>query len=266
MAQEENQKDAKSQGVDRVSWQVKCTNGSIRCIITAVILGIALLLLLLPLSFFGDKIFKTNHLQTIIAFAAAAVVAVIHLTYVTSGCLALIAILGHVISLFRVKGFWSAVSTLALAFFLFGLNLFFWSPALAGARQHFDDIQCRSHMKTLASALDDHTNATGRRPDSSKWCDVIRAYVADAEDFTCPFDRIGPCSYAMNKNLPESLKDVPSDMVVLFESDPGWNQVGGPEAALTDQPPWPGCNVLFGNGQVEFVKAADIAKLRWRTD
>ncbi len=52
-------------------------------------------------------------------------------------------------------------------------------------------------------------------------------------------------------------------MVLVFESRPGWNQAGGIELLTTENHRGEGCNVLFVDGHVEFVKPEDIPKLRW---
>ena len=61
---------------------------------------------------------------------------------------------------------------------------------------------------------------------------------------------------------------VTEDMVLLFETKPGWNQIGGLELLATDNHlksdhGRKGANVAFGDGHVEFIKAEDLSKLRW---
>jgi hypothetical protein len=65
----------------------------------------------------------------------------------------------------------------------------------------------------------------------------------------------------------------PPDTVLLFETEEGWNQHGGPEKLYTGNHPnakrdfWgrsvPGCNVLFSDGRIEFVRSKDFWRLRW---
>ncbi len=52
-------------------------------------------------------------------------------------------------------------------------------------------------------------------------------------------------------------------MVLLYETHPGWNQVGGPEILTVDNHQGEGCNVLFVDGHVEFVKSPGLPQLRW---
>ena len=81
--------------------------------------------------------------------------------------------------------------------------------------------------------------------------------------FLCPEDKTGPCSYAMNENIPAGANELPGDMVLLFESAPGWNQTGGADDVVTDRHKRPGANIAFADGHVKFVKPEDIPNLRW---
>jgi len=79
---------------------------------------------------------------------------------------------------------------------------------------------------------------------------------------TCPGARPLRCSYAMNPNCePNS----PPDMVLLFETDIGWNQHGGPELFTFDNhDPRGGC-VLLNDGTVRFIRTEEeLYALRWK--
>ncbi|MHC4783667.1 MAG: H-X9-DG-CTERM domain-containing protein [Planctomycetota bacterium] len=69
----------------------------------------------------------------------------------------------------------------------------------------------------------------------------------------------------MNENIPADANELPGDLVLLFESAPGWNQIGGPEDVVTDRhgEKNPGANIAFADGHVEFVKPEDIPTLHW---
>jgi hypothetical protein len=85
---------------------------------------------------------------------------------------------------------------------------------------------------------------------------MLRCPASDAEE--------GQCSYALNAAaVGKSLDALPSDMVLFFESKPGWNQVGGPELLTTDNHKGDGCNVFFADYHAEFVRADQVANLRW---
>ena len=78
---------------------------------------------------------------------------------------------------------------------------------------------------------------------------------------TCPGAHPLRCSYAMNPNCePNS----PADMVLLFETEIGWNQHGGPELFTFDNhDPKGGC-VLLNDGTVKFIRTEEqLQALRW---
>ncbi len=45
-----------------------------------------------------------------------------------------------------------------------------------------------------------------------------------------------------------------------------WNQFGGPEILTTENHKGKGCNILFNNGRVEFVKPEQLGELRWEVE
>lgn len=101
----------------------------------------------------------------------------------------------------------------------------------------------------------------GKYPSPDKWCDSLEKtdYIL-RERLICPGDKQGPCSYAMNPNTePNS----PNYFVLLFETKGGWNQFGGPEILTTDNHKGKGCNVLFNDGRIKFVKTEQLSELKW---
>ena len=72
------------------------------------------------------------------------------------------------------------------------------------------------------------------------------------------------CRYAMNKDAANLGISAPPGMVLLFEAHSGWNQVGGSDILTTDNHQGDGCNVLFADCLVKFVRASQISELRWR--
>jgi hypothetical protein len=68
--------------------------------------------------------------------------------------------------------------------------------------------------------------------------------------------------YAMNPNCTPSS---PADMVLLFETTPGWNQHGGPELFTFDHhEPKGGC-VLLNDGTARFIcTEEELKQLRWK--
>jgi prepilin-type processing-associated H-X9-DG protein len=139
-------------------------------------------------------------------------------------------------------------------------------PALARTRQIAFRTVCGQNMSGLGRAMLIYANDYDDQfPTQTKWCDLLMKYTEmPREGFRCHGALEGPCNYAMNKNLENFSKgDAPPEMVALFETHPGWNQVGGPEMLTTDNHQGEGCNVLFADNHVEFVKTKDLKKLKW---
>jgi hypothetical protein len=159
----------------------------------------------------------------------------------------------------RGKGLAIAGIAVAVAFLL---------PSLARTRQIAFRMDCGYNMSRLATAMLIYTNDNDDKfPTPSKWCDLLIecSDYAKPSRFRCKGATKGPCNYAMNKNIEKysfnSLRD--SNMVLLFETHPGWNQSGGPEILTTDNHQGNGCNIMFTNFHVYFVKAKDLDSLRW---
>ncbi|MBC8378624.1 MAG: hypothetical protein H8E62_05565 [Planctomycetes bacterium] len=127
-------------------------------------------------------------------------------------------------------------------------------------------IICNSRMMDLSLACTIHEDEKSYLPDKKIWNDLIKLYVGDDKLFQCLRDKIGPCSYAMNENIPAEAEELPPDMVLLFESAPGWNQTGGLDDVVTDRHGRPGANIAFADGHVEFVEAEKIPDLRWTVE
>ncbi len=161
------------------------------------------------------------------------------------------------------RGRISVAFIVMLAILLLFVIVIFFPPV----HEHKDaaTIICKSNLWKIALCFQLYSDEFDNKlPVQDKWCDLIRDYVLDEPLYRCPLDKEGACSYAINRDLPAGFKDVPGDMVVLFESNAGWNQVGGAESVVTGRHVEGGCNVLFGDGRAEFVKAEDLDKLRWK--
>ena len=129
-------------------------------------------------------------------------------------------------------------------------------------------MTCGTNMSGLGKAMLIYANDYNDKfPTSSKWCDLLveRAGVARMT-FRCRGVTEGPCNYAMNKNVQEMGLAARPDLVLLFETHPGWNQVGGPEILTTENHQDDGCTVLFVDSHVEFVKKQELNRLRWKPD
>jgi prepilin-type processing-associated H-X9-DG protein len=139
-------------------------------------------------------------------------------------------------------------------------------PALARTRQLAFRMTCATNLSGLGKAMLIYANDYDDMfPTQSEWCDLLIEYVeVTPKSFVCKGAPEGPCNYAMNENVARLGISAPHDMVLLFETYPGWNQVGGPEMLTTDNHQGDGCNVLFVDGHVEFVKADQRYRLRWK--
>jgi prepilin-type processing-associated H-X9-DG protein len=124
-----------------------------------------------------------------------------------------------------------------------------------------------TNIIVLAKAFQIYFNDHDEYPASEKWCDLlIENCNVERKTFRCPTAKEGPCNYALNKYISEMGNTSQTDIVVLFEAKPGWNQVGGPEILTTENHKGEGCNVVFLDSHVEFIKAVDISKLKWKPD
>ena len=169
----------------------------------------------------------------------------------------------------RLKGIGFAITGIvvpivALPFVAISLGIMM--PALARARMIAQRIVCAKDMEALSKEMILYAeNNKNFYPDENKWCDLLMQYDPNLtkKRFICPCDKEGPSSYAMNKNIEKLGVNAPPDMVLLFESKPGWNQSGGPELLTTANHSGEGCNVAFNDGYIKFVSSGDINKLRW---
>jgi len=141
-------------------------------------------------------------------------------------------------------------------------------PAFVRARDQAQRMTCGTNMSGLGKAMLIYANDYNDKfPTSSKWCDLLIEHASvDKMAFRCRGAAEGPCNYAMNKNVSELGTSAPPDMVLLFETHPGWNQVGGPEILTSENHRDDGCNVLFVDSHVEFVRKQELNRLRWKPD
>lgn len=169
----------------------------------------------------------------------------------------------------QLKGTGLAVTAIALPVVLVPVAaclMGIFMPAFDRGRQIAFRAVCGKNMSGLGKAMLIYANDYADEfPTQTEWCDLLMKYAdVPREGFRCKGAQGGRCNYAMNKNVWNfSERDIPPDMVVLFETHPGWNQVGGPEILTTDNHQGEGCNILFADNRVEFVKIEDIRKLKW---
>jgi hypothetical protein len=106
-------------------------------------------------------------------------------------------------------------------------------------------------------------------PVPARWCDeTVTAYRDNPIDrsvmnpYRCPSASASESHYAMNPNCKP---DSPADAVLLFETNAGWNQHGGPELFTFDNHDPKGGLVLLNDGTVKFIRTEEeLKQLRWK--
>lgn len=124
---------------------------------------------------------------------------------------------------------------------------------------------CVKNLLNIGNALRAHATAHGGvMPAPSAWCDELVSQTDLVAPFLrCGYERQARSTYAMNAAIDPNGNN-PPDMVLVFESKAGWNLCGGQELLAPERHRrFPGCNVLFADGHVEFVKEKDLPNLRW---
>jgi len=160
----------------------------------------------------------------------------------------------------KLKGNGFAIAGIVLAFTIPILMI----PILMHVRQIAHRLVCGTNMTLIGMEMLVYTNDYDDFPTPSEWCDLLIKHTnVKPLMLRCKGATEGPCNYAMNKNIEELGIRSPPNMVVLFETYPGWNQSGGPEILTTDNHKDEGCNVLFMNSHVNFVKKEDLKDLKW---
>ncbi len=141
-------------------------------------------------------------------------------------------------------------------------------PALARTRQIAFRMVCATNMSGLGKAMLIYASDYDEKyPTPSRWCDLlIECCEVSEKSFLCKAVHKGPCNYAMNKNIEKLGTNAPPDMVLLFETHPGWNQNGGPELLTTNNHQGDGCNILYVDTHVEFVRPGRLKDLKWTAE
>ncbi|MBN1391560.1 MAG: DUF4190 domain-containing protein [Sedimentisphaerales bacterium] len=168
----------------------------------------------------------------------------------------------------RLKGTGMAVAGIAVPIVLLPLMGIFMAimiPAFMKGMAQAQRVACSTNMTALGKAM--HTYASDYNnifPTPSNWCDLLIEHTETRkEQFLCPaFYGQGRCHYAIN---PQAEPNSPADVVLLFETNDGWNQ-SGLELLTIENHRGEGCNVVFVDGHVEFIRAEDIDKLRWTAE
>jgi prepilin-type processing-associated H-X9-DG protein len=163
----------------------------------------------------------------------------------------------------KLKGSGFAVSGIVVS----ALVLLMGVSIVLNFRYQVFRMWCGTNMAVLGMEMLVYCNDYDDKfPTTSKWSDLLVEHTDVTEKgLRCPGVPAGPCNYAINKNIEElGAQPPPDDMVVLFETHPGWNQSGGPEILTTDNHQGEGCNVLFMDSHVDFIKTEDLDGLKWK--
>ncbi len=206
-------------------------------------------------------------------FAIAALICGI-VSPLTCGITGLLAVIFGITALMQInksagalKGNGLAITGIILPFILMPLiGMIILMPALAQVRGMAQRTICASNISSLGQALKIYSNDNqGKYPTCDKWCDLLidNAGVSNRQ-FICKSASAGPCNYALNKNIEIQGPNSPSDMVLLFETSPGWNQCGGEDILSTNNHKGAGCNILYNDGHVEFVLKEGLDRLKWK--
>ncbi len=90
-------------------------------------------------------------------------------------------------------------------------------------------LKCKENLAYLHTLLLDYANNNEGRLPSNNWCDIFKEEKKEFPVF-CPgsgYYGIDQCSYALNDNVTgKEISSLPDNIVLLFESDIGWNQTG----------------------------------------
>ncbi len=129
-------------------------------------------------------------------------------------------------------------------------------------------VKCQACLKSLYVSFTLYAEEfDGKLPSIESWCDALGKYMVP-ESLICPSSNAkeGQSSYAMNEYLDGKKRaELPPDLVLLFECEPGWNKAGGPEMLTTKHYEGKACNVLFTDGDLKSIVADRISGLRWIT-
>jgi hypothetical protein len=170
------------------------------------------------------------------------------------GIAAIITIIRHRGTLY---GIGRAITGTVLSYLMLGVLFAILFPAIS-AWFHKDDVRCRQNLQQLRMTV-------SQLPPEQQlnWCEHVPTY--DHDHLVCPkaMHAVKTCTYAINANIVgKKIAEINPETVMLFETQPGWNQVGNSD--IIDASRHKGSfNVVFVNGRTRTVKREDVSKLRW---
>jgi prepilin-type processing-associated H-X9-DG protein len=167
-------------------------------------------------------------------------------------------------------------------------------------------VICGTNLKGLGTAMIVYANDYDDQfPPADQWCDLlIMECDVSPRSLICPeSDAIeGESTYAININVAGKKNTFPADVVLLFETDAGWdgdsrsmpitnrrfyslfkestmeyyrdkrvyprrwNMAGGPEMLTTRYHKGEGCNITFVDGHTSYIPSSQIQTLHWTAE
>lgn len=133
------------------------------------------------------------------------------------------------------------------------------------AAKSFSHEDCGGNLRIISHAMWAYVEDNdGKFPTADKWCTLlIQNTDLQRGRFVCKSAKWGLSNYAINPNAEPTS---PRNMVLLFETKGGWNQAGGADLLALDNHDGAGCNVMFVNGYVGFVKTRWLGALKWKIE
>jgi hypothetical protein len=135
-----------------------------------------------------------------------------------------------------------------------------------GINEKYKEIECQIKLKCIYSSLVAYYDEYKQLPAYNEWYDLLmKKGDLSADVFRCPsFTKKAVGSYVINEKHNVFGVTSPSNTVLVFEGDLGWNQFGGMEQ-ITERHRG-GSFVLFSNGDIKFVHKDDYSSLQWGED
>jgi hypothetical protein len=153
----------------------------------------------------------------------------------------------------RAKGVFIALCVFAgVAFFTWGWAFAIYMKERESARGSI----CASNTLGLSRALRMYAEEKGVLPSAETWCDDLLPYVEGPETFRCPAAPELTSAFAFNSAISAlRLDDIPdpAHVVVIFESDAGWNASGDLSLLAEDARHLRGDNYGFAAGHGGWV-------------
>lgn len=129
-------------------------------------------------------------------------------------------------------------------------------------------LVCGTNLRGLGVAMHIYSQEykDKKYPTPDNWCDLLVKYAdVDEKMFICKMAKKSGNAkrshYAINPNCEP---DSPLDIILLFETKGGWNQFGGAELLTTENHEGKGCNILFNDKRVRFVRKEKLSELKWK--